>query len=155
MPKRPHDEPGGRVPVSLRVSARTKEALDRAANATGRSFSQEAEFRIERSFADDTDFPDATLKAWAVIIAARFHERGSFAAKMKGHPDWQTNEWIKDSDCYLPALIDVVEALFLGLPGANPEQVAIAFESTKGRLLTRFIIDDAEKRRTNKKGVEP
>ena len=46
-------EPGERVPLSLRVTPSTKEGLDRAAEENGRSRSQEAEMRLERSLHDD------------------------------------------------------------------------------------------------------
>jgi len=41
---------GERVPLGLRVTAELKSRLDDAAKRSGRSQSQEAEFRIERSF---------------------------------------------------------------------------------------------------------
>lgn len=49
---RPRKEPveGDRVTLGLRVTAQTKKRLDEAADASGRSQSQEAEIRIERSF---------------------------------------------------------------------------------------------------------
>lgn len=49
---RPRKEPtsGDRVSLGLRVTAQTKNRLDEAAVASGRSQSQEAEFRLDRSF---------------------------------------------------------------------------------------------------------
>lgn len=41
---------GERVPLGLRVTADLKRKLDAAAEASGRSQSQEAEFRLENSF---------------------------------------------------------------------------------------------------------
>lgn len=46
-------ELGERVQLSLRVSPETKKHLDRAIGRNGRSLSQEAEYRIERSFLED------------------------------------------------------------------------------------------------------
>ena len=43
-------EPGERVPLSLRISPSAKKKLEAAAELNGRSLSQEAEYRIERSF---------------------------------------------------------------------------------------------------------
>lgn len=42
--------PGQRVPLGLRVTPTIKRKLDAAARKSGRSQSQEAEFRLERSF---------------------------------------------------------------------------------------------------------
>lgn len=44
---------GDRVPLGLRVTAEMKIRLDQAAIQSGRSQSQEAEFRLERSFRED------------------------------------------------------------------------------------------------------
>lgn len=46
-------ELGERVQLSLRVTPEMKRRLDSAAAASGRSQSQEAEFRLERTFRDD------------------------------------------------------------------------------------------------------
>ena len=51
-PKREPD-PGERVKLGLRVTAEVKRNLDAAADANGRSQSQEAEFRLEQSFERD------------------------------------------------------------------------------------------------------
>ncbi len=48
-PKR-QPKPGERVQLSLRVTPELKAELDEAANQSGRSQSQEAELRLERSF---------------------------------------------------------------------------------------------------------
>src|SRR5262245_23312551 len=42
--------PGQRVGMSLRITPETKARLEKAANRSGRSLSQEAELRIEQSF---------------------------------------------------------------------------------------------------------
>lgn len=56
---RPGREPiaGERVGLSLRVTAETKRALDEAATKSGRSLSQEAEYRLEGSFRDQSILP--------------------------------------------------------------------------------------------------
>lgn len=52
---RPRKEPvpGERHPVTVRLGARSKGDLEVAADQTGRSLSQEIEFRLELSFRDD------------------------------------------------------------------------------------------------------
>jgi hypothetical protein len=51
-PGRPRVEPedGERVPLSFRITPELKRLLDAAADASGRSQSQEAELRLEKSF---------------------------------------------------------------------------------------------------------
>jgi hypothetical protein len=51
-PKR-QPKPGERVPLGLRVTPELKRALDQAAASSGRSQSQEAEVRLERTFASE------------------------------------------------------------------------------------------------------
>ena len=54
-PKKRRGRPtvGERVPLGLRVTPEMKRRLDAAAKQSGRSQSQEAEFRLERSFGQD------------------------------------------------------------------------------------------------------
>jgi len=54
-------EPGERVPLSLRISPSAKKKLEAAAELNGRSLSQEAEYRIERSF-DREDISERVSK---------------------------------------------------------------------------------------------
>src|SRR5262245_29627182 len=46
--------PGQRVGLSLRITPETKARLEKAANRSGRSLSQEAELRLELSFQSDS-----------------------------------------------------------------------------------------------------
>lgn len=51
---RPRKTPlGKRASLGLRVTAKIKRRLEKAADASGRTQSQEAEARIERTFRDD------------------------------------------------------------------------------------------------------
>jgi hypothetical protein len=52
---RPSTEPdeGERVPFGFRITPSMKRAMQEAAGYNGRSLSQEAEMRLERSFQDD------------------------------------------------------------------------------------------------------
>jgi hypothetical protein len=63
-PGRPRIEPedGERVQLSFRVTPELKRLLDAAANASGRSQSQEAEMRLEKSFWLDQMNAAAMLK---------------------------------------------------------------------------------------------
>ena len=58
-PRRRQPKPGERVSLGLRVTAAMKAALDRAALENGRSQSQEAEFRIEQTFAAEKSLIEA------------------------------------------------------------------------------------------------
>lgn len=62
---------GERVPLGLRVTADLKRALDRAATLSGRSQSQEAELRLERSLYDEK-LLETILRDFAVALAERW-----------------------------------------------------------------------------------
>jgi len=59
-PTRP-PRPGERVTLGLRVSADMKRKLEKDAVKNGRSLSQEAEFRLERSYDRDEIFTHLAL----------------------------------------------------------------------------------------------
>jgi hypothetical protein len=59
-PTRP-PRPGERVTLGLRVSAEMKRKLEKDAIKNGRSLSQEAEFRLERSYDRDEIFTHLAL----------------------------------------------------------------------------------------------
>jgi hypothetical protein len=60
---------GERVPLGLRVTADVKAKLDQAIAASGRSQSQEAEFRIEQSFAEQRSLLEALDLAYGRELA--------------------------------------------------------------------------------------
>jgi hypothetical protein len=69
-PRRRQPKPGERVSLGLRVTPDLKSTLDRAAKISGRSQSQEAEFRIERSFANQRLLTEALELAYGREVAA-------------------------------------------------------------------------------------
>jgi hypothetical protein len=64
-------ELGKRVQLSLRVTPSLKNQLDAAAAVSGRSQSQEVEFRLERSFARELEQRAAELEATATPVQGR------------------------------------------------------------------------------------
>jgi hypothetical protein len=69
-PRRAEPKPGERVPLGLRVTPDVKSQLDKAAEQSGRSQSQEAEFRLEQSFRDQRIFDEALTLAYGPEGAA-------------------------------------------------------------------------------------
>ncbi len=68
-PRKKAPKPGDRVSLGLRVTSETKAALDDAAARSGRSQSQEAELRLERSFHDQRLMYDALELAYGATLA--------------------------------------------------------------------------------------
>ena len=76
-PTRP-PKPGERVTLGLRVTAELKNRIEGAANEKGRSLSQEAEFRLERSFDREELLPEVLTLAYgkslANVLIAKRHQ---------------------------------------------------------------------------------
>jgi hypothetical protein len=70
-PRRPRGRPtvGERVPLGLRVTPELKRRLDAAAEQSGRSQSQEAEFRLERTFDRENLLPQVLSLAYRSQLA--------------------------------------------------------------------------------------
>ena len=62
-------KPGERVSLGLRVTADIKQKLDEAAARSGRSQSQEAELRLERSFEREELLPEVLTLAYGKPLA--------------------------------------------------------------------------------------
>lgn len=120
-PRRRQPRPGERVSLGLRVTPSIKAALDRAAQISGRSQSQEAEFRIERSFQDQKLLDDALRLAYGHELAGILLTMGEammatgrhagFMATLTGEgPDtWWDNPYAFDQA--LQAANDVLQSV--------------------------------------------
>ena len=62
-------QPSKRVPLSLRVTPQVKALLDAASAKSGRSQTQEIEFRLERSFDRDGMLPEVLSRAYGGQLA--------------------------------------------------------------------------------------
>jgi TraY domain len=121
-----------RASLGLRVTVTAKRRLESAAKKTGRSQSQEAEFRLERSFEHDDIFGGAEIREVAMGMAAAFLH----GARLSGKPP---AVWAADRDSYQAGALAVWQRLWSGLPnatdGEKAELIEMAYQSTKGRLL--------------------
>ncbi len=118
---------GKRVSLGLKVTAETKDALDKEAKRTGKTQSQVAEYRINTSIADDAAFSSSQIRFWAIYHAALFQKAGADRAFETGHGDWEDKEWMADPDCLRTATFEVIEALIRELvrqPGADLTAIA-------------------------------
>jgi hypothetical protein len=123
--KRGRPSVGERVPLGLRVTPEMKRRVDDAAKRSGRSQSQEAEFRLERSF-DRTDLVTEVLRlnfgrdlagvlmllGIAMTWADAFHRVDDGSDKKRRAK--QTWRWAPDADSYdqaVGAAVTILEAL--------------------------------------------
>jgi TraY domain len=117
--KRGRPTVGLRVPLSLRVTPESKRKLDAAAEKSGRSQSQEAEFRLERSF-DRTDLLDEVLTlafrkelaGLLLILGIAMADQGRRITDGKG-------DWTSDSVAYDAAVFAAMWVLDCGRPDGS------------------------------------
>jgi hypothetical protein len=96
--------------IRARPSFRAK--LAEAAQTSGRSLSEEAEARIEQSFAFDQLFGDTTAVDFMLMLGGTFALSGRRAAELDGHPEWSTTAWRRDPWCFESAAFSVMDALW-------------------------------------------
>ena len=137
--------PGERVPLSLRVTADLKRKIDSAHEMSGRSQSQEAEYRLERSFSLDDAFDDPALRDLIVRLSVAFDGGGRSAA-------WSRNvqgDWWRDPHCYRAAMFSVFETLLAQSPDAvlALEDLDLHMASLKGRIATHLLRVERKRRK--------
>ena len=129
-PKR-EPRPGERVHAGLRLTPEAKGRIERAAQRSGRSLSQEMEFRLERSFSLDTAFGSGEMLDMALKMATAFAIAGNARAVEKG-----IAHWLDDADCYRSAMLSVFSMLLRGQPNGDEASTALAIEALKSSHLT-------------------
>ena len=109
---------GERHPLGLRVTKETKKKLTDAANASGRSQSQEAEFRLEQTFnATQTLFDSLDLaygRHWTGILLALAHAAQLTGTRALAINKWEFDgceDWIADPYAYDQAVKGVTTIL--------------------------------------------
>jgi predicted transcriptional regulator len=116
---------GERVPLGLRVTPELKQRLDAAAELSGRSQSQEAEFRIEHSFDRQDLLPDVLSIAYGskeiadllMTLGTVFRVAGeAVATTSKMRERLKSRDWTSD-----PAVCDIaIEAAHTVLESFRP-----------------------------------
>jgi hypothetical protein len=142
-------KPGKRVSLGLKVNSEIKMRLDDVAAANGRTQSQEAELRLERTFrAEDAAHQQLALaygeRAAAVVlmIARAMHEAGTCAAFAVTHTLEGSVNWLDVPYGFDQArkaanrILDLARPI--GEPMTPPSIAALA--SFKGRPMTKELL---------------
>lgn len=117
MPKTVKGAGGGkRYPLNMRTTKETRERLEAAAAANGRSLAQEVETRLEQSFADQERFGGPEMLDIVNVMAGAFLRGGKLGARDSQHPEWTPAEWMSDLFCYHVAVRSVTDALIAAEP---------------------------------------
>lgn len=131
-----------RAPFQTRIRESLRDRLEAAADANGRSLSEEIEQRLEDSF-DRLDKPfggPAGLRV-AIMLSASYLFTGGQLATANGHPDWTPDEWMADPGCFESALAALVRSVWTHHPEPVTREdyyrfVECLITSEKGRELT-------------------
>lgn len=152
--------PGDRASLGLRVTADLKSRLEQAAEASGRSQSQEAELRLERSFEKEDLLPEVLSLAYGrpmagilMLLGRAMHDAGSssgFASTftLEGSLNWFDDPYAFDQAAQAASRVieflrpqgDIVEpknhpyAADLGVGFANGVLGAVTNEDSQGSL---------------------
>ncbi len=86
--------PGTRASLGLRVTAETKQRLDDAAEQSGRSQSQEAELRLERTFAAEDRLGGPNMVDLMETIASVMKSTGEIAGFLASGRIMNQGEWM-------------------------------------------------------------
>jgi hypothetical protein len=138
---------GERVPLGLRVTPELKRRLDAATRATGRSQSQEAEVRLERSF-DRQDLITEVLsvafdRPSAGIILAIGHLMHCAGSQHHALYLGDVQHWTEDP----AAFDDAVEAALTFLQAVKPRKGRRPRTEGQGQALADALIKQIWKRR--------
>jgi hypothetical protein len=126
MPRTTKGADGGkRYPLNMRTTRETRERLEAAASANGRSLAQEVEARLERSFTEEMALGGPQMLRMGLNMISSFVMAGRYSAA--GEPDW-----IDDSAHYAAAGAGVIDALLIGRTDE-----ALLIEAWLSKLLTR------------------
>jgi hypothetical protein len=125
---------GDRVSLGLRVTAEMKLRLDDAAAKSGRSQSQEAELRLERSFREEEALGGRAMRELGDLMRATFAFVAKRTANTSGNAEWTANDWIADQECYRAAAVDVCRVLIERLPNPSREEVSETLQALTRRL---------------------
>ena len=114
---RPRSYPGARLNIAARLQPPVYQQLHAAAQANGRSLSEEIEQRIVQSFEHDRAFPEPELRDLAVRLITRFADAGRRADLMRGGIPRAVKDWLTDPGSYEAAMLAVIEHLAVRNPG--------------------------------------
>jgi hypothetical protein len=149
-PGRPAREPhpGERVGLSLRVTPETKLSLEVAATTSGRSLSQEAEFRLEQSF--------RPARFRAEILETAFGPQGAalmllLGRLMRHSPGYRNvsieSDWLDDPDAFAHAETEIQTALSVLRPPGDPLPQTMPHAKNMAEMTMRDLAEAADDQR--------
>jgi TraY domain len=132
MPKTTRGTGGGkRYPLNMRTTKETRERLEAAAVANGRSLAQEVEARLDQSFNEAVALGGEGMRRMAFHMIAAFASAGRLRAG-------GNKNWLDDPSAYRAGFRGVVEALLLGLPDSDEQDLLRELDGAAGTIRAHF-----------------
>ena len=132
MPRTTRGTGGGkRYPLNMRTTRETRERIEAAASANGRSLAQEVEARLEQSFNEAVALGGEGMRRVAFDMIAAFTAAGRLRAGGK-------KDWLDDPSAYRAGVRGVLEALLLGLPDGTEKDMLRELEGAAGTIQAHF-----------------
>lgn len=132
---------GKRYPLNMRTTFEIRSKLESAAAASGRSLTQEAEYRIDESFRTDEIIGGKEMRDIASLMIGAFNAAGAAADSADGYVSGEGEyNWRRDQFCYLHAAMAVIEALLVATPRGplDPDQISLEIDVLTKRLKERL-----------------
>lgn len=123
--------PGQRASLGLKVTAEIKQQLDAAAQASGRTQSQEAEARLERSFQNERLLPELLeigygrpLAGLLLILGRVMNDAGAHSGAAAAEPFSGAANWFSSQVAYAEAAQAAQSVLDALRPTDEPEDIS-------------------------------
>jgi hypothetical protein len=138
---------GKRVGLGLRVTPETKKLLDDAAKRSGRSQSQEAEFRLERSFDRSQLLPEVLELTYGRQLAGLLKVLGQTMDTAAGANPMRRDDWLQDYKSWRAARAAAMLILDLwNPPPKTDEERDHVAEWKAGKRAVESLIELMQKR---------
>ena len=125
------------VQLKVRMKEPLRAALEEASERRGVSMNAEIVQRLERSFTEEESLGGPGMRRLAYSMIVAFTRAGRLRAGGK-------ENWIDDPDCYRAGVFGVVDALLIGM-NVPPQEVDLAIESLRGKLMSRVLMAEQQK----------
>ena len=141
-------EVGKRASLGLKVTPQIKERLDRAAGESGRTQSQEAEVRLERSFNREDLLSEALILAYGrelagllMTLGTTMQRAGRHAGFMATYTTESANTWWNEPRAYDQAVQAAVRLLEAAAPAGDRTPLQEPTKTFSGIGFANSMID--------------
>jgi Arc-like DNA binding dprotein len=123
--------------IKIRLTEALRSKIERSARSSGISMNADMIERLDRSFKSEDEFGGPQWRQIGHMMVAAFILAGQREAESKQ----LTTPWIVDAECYLSAVLGVIDGLTIAAPRRvlDSKYVDLIMASMKGRLATTLV----------------